>query len=125
MVRKRKRSKDKSVQQPIDIVQAETGKTQSQEDVQPSPKTPVVAKKTTAGQSQPKSAAKKVPSASQKMGSFIKDVRAELKKVSWPDQERTIQSTGVVIFTLFALSAAMTAFTMIFTKVAGYFFGTD
>ena len=124
MARKRKRSKDKQVQQPIDAIQAEKSTTQSSDAVQSASKTQAAAKKPTAVQSQPKPSAKKGPSTGQKMGSFFKDVKAEMKKVSWPDQERTVQSTMVVIFTLFALSAAMTAFTIFFTRIAGYFFGT-
>lgn len=125
MARKRKRSKGKKVEQPIGSVKPGIGEPQSPTKAQPEEATQVAAKKSTTSQSPPKVASKKGPSSSQKMGSFFKDVKAELKKVSWPDQEKTIQSTGVVIFTLFALSAAMTGFTVFFTWVMGYFFGTD
>ena len=60
--------------------------------------------------------------AGKQMGSFLKDVRAEMKKVNWPDRERTTQSTGVVLFTLFTLAACMAFFTMIFTRIAEYLF---
>lgn len=32
-----------------------------------------------------------------KIGEFLKDVRIELKKVSWPSREEIIKLTGVVI----------------------------
>ena len=33
-----------------------------------------------------------------KIAEFLKDVRAELKKVSWPSSRETMRLTGVVIF---------------------------
>lgn len=71
---------------------------------------------------QPAKPASKTSTAGKQMGSFLKDVRAEMKKVNWPDRERTTQSTGVVLFTLFALAACMAIFTMIFTRIAEYLF---
>ena len=32
-----------------------------------------------------------------RIGVFLKDVRLELKKVSWPDRQKTVKLTGVVI----------------------------
>ena len=32
-----------------------------------------------------------------RIGEFLKDVRLELKKVSWPDRQKTVKLTGVVI----------------------------
>ena len=32
-----------------------------------------------------------------KIGEFLKDVRLELKKVSWPSRQETTKLTGVVI----------------------------
>lgn len=71
---------------------------------------------------QPAKPVSKSSMAGKQMGSFLKDVRAEMKKVNWPDRERTTQSTGVVLFTLFALAACMAFFTMIFTRIAEYLF---
>jgi preprotein translocase subunit SecE len=71
---------------------------------------------------QPAKSASRTSTAGKQMGSFLKDVRAEMKKVAWPDKERTIQSTGVVLFTLFTLAACMALFTMIFTRIAEYLF---
>jgi len=36
---------------------------------------------------------------------FLKDVRLELKKVSWPTREETIKLTGIVILMSVALAA--------------------
>lgn len=120
MARKRKRAKIKQGE-PI----PESGSALAKKDVE---QTPVVSKaedkKSEAKAAQPKATAKSSPSAGQKMGSFFKDVRAEMKKVSWPDQERTTESTGVVIATLIFLAGCMTLFTMVCTVFADYFFGT-
>lgn len=32
-----------------------------------------------------------------KVGEFLKDTQAELRKVSWPSRENTVRLTGVVI----------------------------
>lgn len=40
-----------------------------------------------------------------KIGAFLKDVRLELKKVSWPTREETVKLTGVVILMSVALAA--------------------
>ena len=40
-----------------------------------------------------------------KITDFLKDVRLELKKVSWPAREETIKLTGVVILMSVALAA--------------------
>ena len=36
---------------------------------------------------------------------FLKDVRVELKKVSWPTREETVRLTGIVILMSVALAA--------------------
>lgn len=40
-----------------------------------------------------------------KIGGFLKDVKLELKKVSWPSRQDTIKLTGVVILMSVALAA--------------------
>lgn len=40
-----------------------------------------------------------------KITDFLKDVRIELKKVSWPSQQETIKLTGVVILMGLLLAA--------------------
>lgn len=125
MARKRKRSKGKKIEQPIGAEQTGIDESQSPKEVQPAKAIQIDAKKTKTSQLPPKVVPKKGPSTTHKMGSFFKDVKAELKKVSWPDQEKTTQSTLVVIFTLLMLSGCMTLFTVGFTKVFAYFFSTD
>ncbi|MEK7537268.1 MAG: preprotein translocase subunit SecE [Patescibacteria group bacterium] len=40
-----------------------------------------------------------------KIVEFLKDVRAELRKVSWPSRQETIKLTGVVILISVILAA--------------------
>ncbi|OIO38364.1 MAG: preprotein translocase subunit SecE [Candidatus Omnitrophica bacterium CG1_02_49_16] len=40
-----------------------------------------------------------------KIKSFIAEVRAEMQKVTWPTREELTGSTGVVLVTMFFLSA--------------------
>jgi preprotein translocase subunit SecE len=100
-------------------------------EMQTTEEAPVVEKAIAKPKEEPKAKPKAQPAAKpasktgvagKQMGSFLKDVRAEMKKVNWPDRERTVQSTGVVLFTLFALAACMAIFTMIFTRIAEYLF---
>ena len=40
----------------------------------------------------------------QKAKQFIREVRVELKKVTWPSRKETIASTSVVLITVFLIS---------------------
>lgn len=40
-----------------------------------------------------------------RIGEFLKDVKIELKKVSWPSRQETIKLTGVVILISVILAA--------------------
>lgn len=40
-----------------------------------------------------------------KIGEFLKDVKIELRKVSWPTRQETIKLTGVVILISVILAA--------------------
>lgn len=40
-----------------------------------------------------------------KLKNFVVDVRAEMAKVTWPTREELMGSTGVVLMTMFILSA--------------------
>ena len=40
-----------------------------------------------------------------RVSSFIKEVRAEMKKVSWSSKDELLGSTGIVIITVFLLAA--------------------
>ncbi len=123
MARKRRRVKaKKDEQKPTTGGYAFVEKDVEQTSEKPAVKPKAEDKKTEAKAAPPKATAKKASSSGQRMGSFLRDVRAEVKKVNWPDQERTTQSTGVVIFTLLVLAGFMTLFTMLFTQIAGYLF---
>ena len=124
MARKRKRARDKSTdKEQYAFEQEAVKKSVDAEPEQKTVKTQTEEKKPAVKTAPPKATAKKPPGAGSRMGSFLKEVRAEMKKVNWPDQERTVQSTLTVIGTLVALSIVMSLFTMLFTKIAGYFWG--
>ena len=54
-----------------------------------------------------------------KLTSFVKEVRAEFTKVSWPTREDLISSTGVVL----AFSAVFAVFIGIFDLIISFFWG--
>jgi preprotein translocase subunit SecE len=48
---------------------------------------------------------------------YFKEVRAELRKVNWPNKEDLFKATGVVIVTVAVFALAMTLVDSIFTQV--------
>jgi len=128
MARKRRRARSKKDDDILTVVE----KQETSEETEVSDEKPqesATKKEATITKTAPKAAptkpvAKKGPTSGQRMGSFLRDVRAEMKKVTWPDRERTTQSTGVVIFTLLVLSGLMAFFTFLCTEFAQYFFGS-
>lgn len=122
MVRKRRRSKQKQDieqqhKQPQEVgVEKEVAKTEK------TTKDTMGSETTGAKTATSKTTAKKKDSFGARIKMFFREVRAELRKVSWPDKERTTNSTLVVIFTLIVLAICMTVFTVIFTRLADYFF---
>ena len=48
---------------------------------------------------------------------FVGEVQEELKKCSWPTQSELIQSTGVVIFSVFILAAVVSVSDLILMQV--------
>ena len=54
-----------------------------------------------------------------KLTSFVKEVRTEFTKVSWPTREDLISSTGVVL----AFSAVFAVFIGIFDLIISFFWG--
>jgi preprotein translocase SecE subunit len=128
MARKRRRARSRKEEETLAIVEKQESSEEPEEtDEQPqatATKKEVVVSKATAKAAPAKPMVRKGPTTGQRMGSFLKDVRAEMKKVSWPDRERTTQSTSVVIFTLVVLSGLMALFTLICTEFAQYFFGS-
>lgn len=136
MARKRRRARARKDEESVSIIEkTETKESPVDTDDKPQ-ETLVEAKKvekkqettvtkTEAKPTTPKPVTvKKGPSVFERIGNFLREVKAEMKKVSWPDRERTTQSTGVVIFTLVVLSGLMAFFTFICTELAHYFFGS-
>ena len=54
-----------------------------------------------------------------KLTSFVKEVRAELTKVSWPTREDLLSSTGVVL----AFSAVFAVFIGMFDLIISFIWG--
>ena len=54
----------------------------------------------------------------EKISRFLKEVRAELAKVTWPTRDELISSTGVVIFFSVAFAVFLGLFDMLFSKIA-------
>ena len=54
-----------------------------------------------------------------KLTSFVKEVRAEFTKVSWPTREDLLSSTGVVL----AFSAVFAVFIGIFDLIISFIWG--
>jgi len=52
---------------------------------------------------------------------FLKDVRAELKKVNWPSREGVMSSTKVVLLLSVVLSAYVGALDALFQYLVKYF----
>jgi preprotein translocase subunit SecE len=77
------------------------------------------------GKKQGSSATKGANNKSQKKGGpvkFAKDVRGELKKVSWPDRGQLQQSTTVVILLVLVLMAYIYAWDFVFRNLAQWIF---
>lgn len=54
---------------------------------------------------------------------FAKDVRGELRKVSWPDRPQLQQSTAIVIIVVIVLMVYVAAWDFVFRNVANFIFG--
>ena len=52
---------------------------------------------------------------------FLKDVQAEMKKVSWPSRKDTVASTAVVIVTVILIALFLGFIDLILSKVVGGF----
>jgi preprotein translocase subunit SecE len=77
------------------------------------------------GKKQGSSATKGANKPQQKKGGpvkFAKDVRGELKKVSWPDRAQLQQSTTVVILLVLVLMAYIYAWDFVFRNLAQWIF---
>jgi len=127
MARKRRRARAKKDDEIVTIVEqqetSEETEASAEETTEKIPRKEAAVAKPVAKPVTAKTVVKKGSTTGQRMGSFLKDVRAEMKKVSWPNRERVIQSTGVVITILVALSLLMAFYTLLATRLAEYFFG--
>lgn len=56
-----------------------------------------------------------------KIISFIKEARAELKKVSWPSKDQTIKYTGIVIGVSLATALFLGVLDLLFSSGVGKF----
>ncbi|MDO8885955.1 preprotein translocase subunit SecE [Candidatus Oleimmundimicrobium sp.] len=54
---------------------------------------------------------------SKKAGSYFKDVKGELKKVSWPSRKEVVSSTLIVLFLTIIFSAFIGGFDYLFTII--------
>lgn len=55
---------------------------------------------------------------------FLKEVRSELEKVSWPSREEAIRLTGIVILVSVAVGIFIGIFDYIFTKLMQVLLGS-
>jgi preprotein translocase subunit SecE len=53
----------------------------------------------------------------QKLINFMKEARAELKKVTWPNKKQLISSTIVVIFTVALVAVFLGIVDLIFSRI--------
>ena len=53
---------------------------------------------------------------------FVRGVRSELRKVSWPNRDQLRQSTAVVIIIVLTLGAYVAAWDFVFGAVARFIF---
>ncbi|UCG38742.1 MAG: preprotein translocase subunit SecE [bacterium] len=58
-----------------------------------------------------------------KIVSFLTDVRVELKKVTWPNRQDTLSSTGVVIVVVFIISFYLGIIDILLSRMVTAIFG--
>ena len=59
----------------------------------------------------------------QKMIRFLRDAKAELKKVTWPDKKQTLASTSVVLIIVFIVAAYLGIIDYILSRLVGLVLG--
>lgn len=57
------------------------------------------------------------PARRPKLAVFLSEVRAELRKVKWPNRHELWQLTGVVFTTVFAIGLYVALLDFLFTKI--------
>ncbi len=60
---------------------------------------------------------KKAVKKTRKLGNYFKEVKIELKKVSWPSKNEIISSTVIVLFLTVIFSAFIGGFDYLFTII--------
>jgi preprotein translocase subunit SecE len=53
---------------------------------------------------------------------FLREVKAELRKVAWPSREEVIRLSGVVLFTVIVLTALIFGLDYVFAKSVFFLF---
>ena len=53
---------------------------------------------------------------------FVRDVRGELRRVSWPNRDQLRQSTAVVLIIVLVLAAYVAAWDFVFNRLAQLIF---
>ncbi len=72
------------------------------------------------GQSTPAKKAKPAeqkPSVGARLSRYLREMRSELKKVSWPGRKQTMNNTGVVIMSAIVVGVFVWVFDAIFAQV--------
>ncbi|MEW5724929.1 MAG: preprotein translocase subunit SecE [Thermodesulfobacteriota bacterium] len=85
----------------------------------PEPKTePDKKKEAPAGakKAAPKKAAEKGPGLSAKVRQFFREVRVELRKVTWPSRKETMASTSVILVVVFLVALYLGAVDIILSR---------
>jgi len=58
----------------------------------------------------------------EKIGKFLKEVKVEMEKVSWPSIKETLNWTVIVILTAGFVALLIAIFDYLFLKIMEYFF---
>ena len=53
---------------------------------------------------------------------FVREVKAELRKVAWPSREEVVRLSGVVLFTVILLTALIFGLDYVFAKSVFFLF---
>ena len=67
--------------------------------------------------------AKKKQGILNRIGRYLKEVRAEVQKVVWPSREATLRLTAAVLAFTVAMSVALGLIDWVFTKLFGFIVG--
>lgn len=54
---------------------------------------------------------------------YLLETKAEVKRITWPEQDHWVNSSVITLLTIVALSALMAVYNAIFNQIAGLLFG--